>query len=95
MARKTVDIEYLVNIVNYALATDQRDNQQDYRLGLFTLLEDVLHNAEAYNGFSYLTVNDIPVGCRPGINVDPNDGQVLSDYDARFANTDYTRRKYA
>lgn len=94
MARKTVDISSLKDTVNYCLQTDQRDDQQDYRLGMLSLLEYALHEAKAYEGFRYLTMNEVSPACRPGINISVNDGQPLEDYDARFAGTDYTRRSY-
>lgn len=61
MTRKTVDIDYLLEIGNRALAADLSERntlesltpEQMYRRGVMSILESVLHNADRYRGFSY------------------------------------------
>ena len=61
MARKTIDVATLVNMVNTRLAFEgyskQRDGEspeQTFRRGVASLLEQVLHATGNYNGFQYV-----------------------------------------
>lgn len=62
------------------------------RAGWNALLADILMDAGWYAGFGYLMVKDIPAGQKPGIQTDAS-GKVLG-YDARFVDTDDSRRFY-
>jgi hypothetical protein len=90
MPRKTIEIEKLVNIANTALMYN-RDHNNDYRLGVISMIENILHLSGNYKGFRYLSANELPEGMMPGINV--VDGEI-PPYPERFDNTDNTRRKY-
>jgi len=90
MPRKTIEIEKLVNIANTALKYDQ-DHNNDYRRGVISMIEDVLHLSGNYKGYRYLGPDEVPEGSLPGINV--VDGEI-PPYPERFYNTDNTRRKY-
>jgi len=92
MARKTFSVEEFTNRANDTLANTPLS--EDFRRGIITALEHILFESDNYRGFRYLTVNEVPAGQRPGINISPIDGQHLEDYDARFADTDRTRVRY-
>jgi hypothetical protein len=86
--RKTVTIEFLVNMTNDILK-DSAADRVDVRQGAMNLLETVLHSTGNYNGFRYLMT---VVDGNPGVN-HAVDGKLLNG-DARFANTDRTRVEY-
>ena len=79
-------IEFINNELKHTTA-----NRQDLRLGLMLAAERMLHASGNYNGFRYLTQQEVPYGA-PGINY--VDGQPCEDYTERFRNTDSTRRAY-
>lgn len=67
MGRKTVDVETLVGWVNTRLATpsssfklDDYTPEQAFRLGLMSIVEQVLHNTGRYAGFNYQDSEVIP-----------------------------------
>ena len=90
--RKTVPVQALVDFANTYLA-DPIDSLEDRgrRLGIITMVERVLHDSNNYNGFCYLTKNDLPDGVAPGVNILNNESL---PYEERFKGTDETRRKY-
>lgn len=90
MARKTVDLQALVNTANGILAYPQMN--PEFRSGVCLLLEHALMDSKNYGGFSYLNQNDLPQGDLPGIRVGPN-GEALEFLEA-FDNVDDTRRHY-
>jgi hypothetical protein len=92
LPRKTFNVKDVVEVVNATLA-DSYGNSE-YRNGVRALCEHILHASGNYKGFRYLSVNDVPKGERPGINISPIDGQHLESYDARFVDTDSTRVAY-
>lgn len=65
MARKTIEVQVVHQLVNTALATSdstlrltQRDGtpytpEQAFRLGICSVLEQILHRTENYRGFQY------------------------------------------
>ena len=56
MARKTFEVDKLIDWVNYRLANDNMT--QDEKAGLCITLEHVLHETKNYNGFnSYHWIN--------------------------------------
>lgn len=99
--RKTIDVGFLKNEINCMLASGTVS--KEYRFGQISILELVLHSTGNYNGFRYLTQEEIPPHCDPGINeVDEylfehmEDKQERDDaiYRQKFAYTDETRRYY-
>ena len=88
MARQTFRVAEFKELVNNTLASTPEDAVQ-YRHGVIACLEFVLHDMRNYKGFRYLSEDEVPSG-RPGINRLPD----KRDFEARFANTDSTRRYY-
>jgi hypothetical protein len=80
--RKTIKIADLVALVN----RHNREStcQSDVRHGWNALLEDVLHGADAYAGFGYLSAAEVPPGHQPGIVGEPD----------HFSFPDESRRRY-
>lgn len=67
--KKTLVIRDLIEEVN-------RRNREStcepaVRMGWNMLLEGVMIGAEVYSGFSYLTADQVPTGCLPGVIPDP------------------------
>jgi hypothetical protein len=94
MSRKssTVKVTDLIEMINISLR-DTGNDQQQYRAGIMSVIETVLHNTKNYKGFRYLTKVELAQGFVPGINT-TEEGQVVLEYESRFANTDPTRVKY-
>ena len=99
--RKTIKVQDLKARVN-AFLLDTADGVTDQRKGQICLLESVLMDTDNYNGFRYLTVNDMKAsraGNTVGINplpdtINSRDGDMAEKYkalDARFDETDNTR----
>jgi len=92
--RKTIDVATLVDYVNGILAAETDDvASQHLRWGAILTLEQALHATGNYNGFRYLTNKELPEHIRPGVRYGA-DGNILST-EARFHNTDETRRQYS
>lgn len=89
--RVTIRVDRLRRDVNKMLAESTCPAQ--IRQGSMNVLEQTLHLTDNYRGFRYLSVNQVPAGQLPGINVN-EDGSVISDYEQRFLNTDPTRVEY-
>ena len=90
MARKTVTVEFLINMTN-DICKDSAPDRVDVRQGAMNLLESALHSTGNYKGFRYLLNTECEGN--PGVNYDER-GLPDTDYEARFANTDKTRVKY-
>lgn len=85
--RKTFNVEAFRDKVNWRLKNCTLSDD-----GLSTLcqaLEDVLHDTGNYNGFRFLSVNEVPFGCLPGIRNSDN-----PDYSVWFVDVSDFRRKY-
>lgn len=65
MRKKTISVETLLENVNAMLKTSTCS--RDIRLGMCSVLEDVLHSTNNYNGFMLLTSDEVPDGENPGI----------------------------
>ena len=86
--KKTVKIIDIIERVN-AVNANTFDYDKGYREGQSSLLESILHDAECYCGFTYLSANDlgdnaISVGIR----------EQYPDGTWNFNDTDRTRVKY-
>lgn len=88
--RKTVSVEAIVDQVNTSLKESTCSSET--RMGMCTVLEQVLMASGNYNGFRYLDQNEVPKDQLPGVRVGDN-GDCLT-YEERFANTDESRRQY-
>lgn len=96
MARKTVSVDYVLDMVNNILKNSDHECA-DIRRGAAQVLENILHETGNYKGFRYLLHDEVPTGALPGVNYEPDErGNMLpcEDYTARFANTDDSRRQY-
>lgn len=56
--RRTVEVRYLLEKGNYFLANSEPE-QKDERKGVASMIELVLHKADAYKGFNYLDSAEI------------------------------------
>ena len=93
MSRKTFSVEALKNRVNGFISADS-NRDPAARQALSFQLESILLETGNYEGFTYLDARELDIaGAAPGINTKPN-GQAIDDYDAQFAGTDSSRRKY-
>lgn len=73
--RKTIEIERVKKLINEKLKSQGSISE---RLSLMTLLEIMLSETGNYKGFRYLTVNEVPSDCDPGIIRDIETGLALS-----------------
>ncbi len=89
MARKTINVDQLRVKINEMLAGSSCS--PDIRRGMINTLEFVLHETGNYQGFRYLSQEQVPEGQLPGVRYD---GHEILPYPERFANTDDTRVYY-
>jgi hypothetical protein len=82
VSRKTIKIAALVTLVNERNRVSTC--QPDIRHGWNAILEEVLHKADAYAGYGYLTASEVPAGQKAGVT-----GEV-----GRFTFPDESRRRY-
>lgn len=97
--RKTVDVEFVKNLVNDMLQNSAYDNDrhQQFRLGAIVVLEEILHVTGNYKGYGYLLQEDVLPDCRPGVNYVTNGDGIRVPHphiEKRFEDTDNTRRIY-
>jgi hypothetical protein len=83
--RKTIKITELLALVNER--NQLSTCQPDIRKGWNALLEEVLHAADVYHGYGYLTASEVPTGKEPGIRDGKRQGE--------FVFPDESRRRYA
>ena len=84
--RKNIAIRDLIDLVN-------RKNRISFcspetRAGWNSLLDEVLHKADVYRGFRYLSAHEVPAGHLPGME------EVSADPQARPVFPDDSRRQY-
>lgn len=89
MARKTVTIEFLINMTNDICRLSD-PSCRERRQGAMNLLETALHSAGNYRGFRYLLEGQ----CQGAPGVRYLNGVPHPDVEQRFANTDPTRVEY-
>lgn len=72
MARKTVNIEDLINKANGQIAAnaEREPDNTEGRLAIATLLESVLHDAGRYRGFRYLASSSTVRNGTEGVDYD-------------------------
>jgi len=95
MSRKTFSVDTFKQRVNTVLA-DGKSGSRKARQALIVQLEAVLHDTGNYNGFRYLTPQDLSYfdgSVAPGINMVGNN-LIPDGYEEKFAGTDDTRVTY-
>jgi hypothetical protein len=90
MAKLSKTMLQCFNNTNAVLKYDM--DSWEYRQGMISVINLILMDNRAYKGYRYLTINEVPAGQLPGINL--LNGEPHPDYEKRFANTDATRREY-
>lgn len=60
--KKTVSIKNLLEWANHQLAREDEHATQEFKAGISVMLEEALHQANAYNGFRFLKPGDNKVG---------------------------------
>jgi hypothetical protein len=95
MARKTVEVRYLVERGNYFLAHSEPE-QRDERKGVCSMVELALHKANAYKGYRHLESAVIDHSFLDAYNRDPEGCGMTGaeSVEKAFANADDTRREY-
>ena len=78
--RKTVGLEFIKKEINGLLA---RPGSVAERQTLGYLLERVLFEANAYKGFAYLSQNEVPKNCEPGVIRDDTNRAISFPDDSR------------
>ena len=86
--RKTVDVEY-VKMYGNDMLRESPDASVDHRVGIQTMVEQVLMETGNYRGYRYLTMEDFKgtENKRPGINIEFIDSDIVGD-PRRFENCD-------
>lgn len=84
--RKTVSVEKMINKINTTLKFSIDSPEQ--RKGVMQIAETMLLASGNYNGYRYLTEDEVPIGELPG-------ERVSGPQTDRFENTDSTRVEYA
>lgn len=79
MARKTVKVEELKNMVNEMLQNgdDRYGADTRTRQGSIYILENILHDTGNYHGYRHLRPSEVPPGNKPGIAVECVDGTTI------------------
>jgi hypothetical protein len=91
-SRKTTDIQPMREYANKLLASTYKVHDAQFRQGIIAMIEQLLHEAKAYRGFSYIASYELPDDVLPGVRY--AEGYQLLPYPERFDNTDDTRRYY-
>jgi hypothetical protein len=89
--RRTMQIRELLDKANHMLAASTCEPAG--RQAICCFIESILHETGHYRGYNALTIDRVPRGHRPGINLGPA-GEWLDNMDARNADVDDTRRAY-
>lgn len=90
MARKTIELEALVNYCNGFLSA--KGGTKDSRYGVISVLEAALFKSVSYKGFLYLGQEEVDDNDKPGIRYIMDENGMTGD--TTFDDTDSTRRKY-
>ena len=92
MSRKTYEVEKMLKMVNDMCRYSVNESKA-IRQGAMNVLEAVLHETGNYRGFRYLRKDEMEAGYTVGINC-YDSGEVVSDFELRFLDTDNTRVEY-
>ena len=87
--KKTVPVANLIVKLNGILQSYHEGmvNVQEIN-GIRNFVEDIMMDTGNYNGYSYLTINEVPAGERPGIQMNGFGAEEL------FEDTDHNRVLY-
>jgi hypothetical protein len=88
----TFEIDEFRTLMNSTLA--KSTCTAEMRKGMIVALETVLYKTNRYNGTRPLTMHEVPIGHRPGVNIDPATGNILENPATRDVNIDKTRVEY-
>ena len=91
--KKTFNVKALKDDINISLKMSEYVTP-DYRQGLISCIENILHRTGNYSGFRYLSKDEVPDGEQPGININVITNLPFESMDMKFSNTDETRRYY-
>lgn len=91
--KKTINVQAMKDDINKALKNSEYVTP-DYRQGLISCIENILHSTGNYNGFRYLSKDEVPDGEESGININVMTNLPFESMDMKFSNTDETRRYY-
>ena len=81
MSRKTVSVLQMLEYANIQLARADKFVTKEYKDGIVTMIEKILHDTGNYAGFSFIDNNDIDCG-------------TLGDYSRQYCYSDKMRREY-
>jgi hypothetical protein len=59
--RKTVSVQDMVTYANMQLARTDEFATKDFKIGVCTMIESVLHLANQYQGFMFINNDDIEI----------------------------------
>jgi uncharacterized membrane protein YpjA len=59
--RKTVSVKDMVDYANLQLSRTDEIATKDFKIGICTMIESVLHIADQYQGFMFINKDDIDV----------------------------------
>ena len=82
MSRKTFKVQELIDLVNYRNKNSK--STRDFRNGANAVLEIVLEESGNYNGFRYLTQDEVPEGELCGVILSEEEGNQFPDTSRRF-----------
>ena len=88
--KKTISVEKLKDTINSCLANSTCE--PEVRHGMIFVLEHVLFETGNYEGYKYLSQDQVREDMLPGVRYG-SDGNILP-YEQRFVDTDSTRRHY-
>jgi len=81
MSRKTVAVLQMLKYANVQLARTDKFVTKEYKDGIVTMIEKILHDTGNYAGFSFIDNNDIDCG-------------TLGYYSRQYCYSDKMRREY-
>jgi len=81
MSRKTVSVLQMLEYANIQLARADKFVTKEYKDGIVTMIEKILHDTGNYAGFSFIDNNDIDCG-------------TLGYYSRQYCYSDKMRREY-
>ena len=91
MSRKTIAVQDIIDQVNLAIL-HSADSAADIRRGQAHILEQILHKTDNYNGFGYLSADEMKLS-HAGTSVGIKEWKSASN-EWNFEGTDATRVKY-
>lgn len=59
--RKTVSVKYIVEYANLQLSRTDEIATKDFKIGICSMVESVLHISDQYQGFMFINNDDIEI----------------------------------